>query len=207
MRILLRSETINVFNIYFKEWGEPVLERDEEIVRVKDLMTRNIVSVSSETSVMEAARIMTTRDISSVLIKSGDDFTGILTDRDIMSKVVALGLDPNDIMAGEIMNSPLITISEDTSIDEAAEKMRDNRIRRLVVINKRGVIGIISESDIVRVEPELHLLIREHSRLELRPFSAIEEKKSFGGFCEECGNYSEDVENISGRWLCEECRR
>jgi CBS domain-containing protein len=183
------------------------LELDEENVRVKDLMTRNIVNISPETSVIEATRMMTTRDISSVLIKSGDAFIGILTDRDVMSKVVALGLDPNDIMSEEIMSSPLITINEDTSIDEAAKKMRDNRIRRLVVINKKGVVGIISESDIVRVEPELHLLIREHSRLELRPSGTIEEeKRSFAGFCEECGNYSEDLENISGRWLCAECR-
>jgi CBS domain-containing protein len=182
------------------------LELDEENVRVKDLMTRNIVNISPETSVIEATRMMTTRDISSVLIKSGDAFIGILTDRDVMSKVVALGLDPNDIMSEEIMSSPLITINEDTSIDEAAKKMRDNRIRRLVVINKKGVVGIISESDIVRVEPELHLLIREHSRLELRPSTIEEEKRSFAGFCEECGNYSEDLENISGRWLCAECR-
>jgi len=170
-------------------------------------MTRNIVSISSETSVMEVARMMTTRDISSILIKSGDYFVGILTDRDILSKMVALGLDPNDIMAGEIMSSPLITISEDASIDEAAKKMRENKIRRLVVINKRDIAGIISESDIVRVEPELHLLIREHSKLELRPSRDIEERKRiFAGFCEECDNYSEDLENINGRWLCDECR-
>lgn len=181
------------------------MERDEENIRVSDLMTRDVVSISSETSVMEAAKIMTTRDISSVLVKSGGAFTGILTDRDIMGNVVALGLDPNEIMSGEVMSSPLITIGEDASIDEAAEKMRDNGIRRLVVMAEGGVAGMISESDIVRVEPELHLLIREHSRLKLRP-SRDEEKRHFSGFCEECNNYSEDLENISGRWLCEECR-
>jgi CBS domain-containing protein len=181
------------------------LERDDRIITVKDLMTRNIISILPEKSVVEATRIMSDRDISSILIKKGEDFIGIFTDRDVMSKVVALGLDPSVTMAEEIMSSPLITISEDAGIEEAAEKMRDSKIRRLVVKNESAVVGIISESDIARVEPELHLLIREHSRLQLHPSSNIEDRKSFAGFCEECNNYS-SLENINGRWLCQECR-
>ena len=181
------------------------LERDEKIITVKDLMTQNIISILPETSVVEATRIMSTRDISSILIKTGDDYIGIFTDRDVMRKVVASGLDPNDTAVREIMSSPLITISEDAGIEEAAEKMRDRKIRRLVVINEGVVVGIISESDIARVEPELHLLIREHSKLQLHPSSYTEDRKSFVGFCEECNNYS-SLENIDGRWLCKECR-
>ena len=181
------------------------LERDEKIITVKDLMTQNIISILPETSVVEATRIMSTRDISSILIKTGDDYIGIFTDRDVMRKVVASGLDPNDTAVREIMSSPLITISEDAGIQEAAEKMRDRKIRRLVVINEGVVVGIISESDIARVEPELHLLIREHSKLQLHPSSYTEDRKSFAGFCEECNNYS-SLENVDGRWLCQECR-
>jgi CBS domain-containing protein len=181
------------------------LERDEKIITVKDLMTQNIISILPETSVVEATRIMSTRDISSILIKTGDDYIGIFTDRDVMRKVVASGLDPNNTVVREIMSSPLITISEDAGIEEAAEKMRDRKIRRLVVINEGAVVGIISESDIARVEPELHLLIREHSKLQLHPSRYTEDRKSFVGFCEECNNYS-SLENVDGRWLCEECR-
>jgi len=181
------------------------LERDEKIITVKDLMTQNIISILPETSVVEATRIMSARDISSILIKTGDDYIGIFTDRDVMRKVVASGLDPNNTAVREIMSSPLITISEDAGIQEVAEKMRDRKIRRLVVINEGVVVGIISESDIARVEPELHLLIREHSKLQLHPSSYTEDRKSFVGFCEECNNYS-SLENIDGRWLCKECR-
>jgi CBS domain-containing protein len=184
------------------------LKTPVEILRVKDIMTPKIVSILPETNIMEAARIMSDRDISSLLIEYNDIFTGILTDRDIISKVVALGLHPKNIMSGEIMSSPLITIDENAGIDKAAEKMRTNKIRRLVVNNKKGIVGILSESDIIRVQPELHLLIREHTRLELIPPSDIEEESvGLAGYCEECENYSEDLENISGRWLCQECRK
>jgi CBS domain-containing protein len=182
------------------------LEQDEEI-RIKELMTSNIISVSFDTSVMEAARIMSIRDISSVLIKSRGEFVGILTDRDVINDVVALGLDPKGIKVGEIMSKPLITISEDASVTEAAERMRDNKIRRLVVKNKMRINGIISEFDIVRVEPELHFLIREYSRLGFRPSYSIKSReRSYTGFCEECGNFSEDLEKVNGRWICIECR-
>jgi len=179
--------------------------RDEKIITVKDLMTQNIISILPETSVVEATRIMSTRDISSILIKTGDDYIGIFTDRDVMRKVVASGLDPNNTVVREIMSSPLITISEDAGIEEAAEKMRDSKIRRLIVMNEGAVVGIISETDIARVEPELHLLIREHTRLRLPSSTYTEDRKSFVGFCEECNNYS-NLENTNGRWLCKECR-
>jgi CBS domain-containing protein len=187
--------------------GDIKLLRDNEVVRIRDVMSRNIVYISLGTSVMEAAKIMTTKDISSILIKSGNEFVGIITDRDIISMVVALGLDAKDIIVGEIMSKPLITINKNACIDEAAEKMRDNKIRRLIVKNKGDIVGIISESDIVRIEPDLHLLIREHSRLKMHPSSTIESReRMFSGFCEECQNYSEDLINIDGRWFCEECR-
>ena len=72
-------------------------------------------------------------------------------------------------------------------------------------VNGSDKVGIISETDIARIEPEYHLLIREHSRLQLPSSSYIEDGKSFAGFCEECGNYS-GLENTSGRWLCKECQ-
>jgi CBS domain-containing protein len=182
------------------------VEKEEKAVRVKDLMTRNVISISVKKSVMEAASVMTEAGISAVLLKSGNEFTGVITDHDIISKVVALGLDPREVMAGEVMSSPLITISEEASVEEAAEKMRDNNIRRLIVKNKLRVAGIISESDLVRVAPELHFLIREHCRLEVRRPSVVETGEvGFAGFCEECGNYSEDLKNVNGRWFCEEC--
>lgn len=179
-------------------------ENDEDIITVKDIMTRKIISVLPETNIVDASMKMASLDISSLLIKTGDEYVGVFTDRDVMKRVVAEGLDPNTTLVREIMSSPLITISEDADIEEAAKRMRGGKIRRLIVKNEVGVVGIISESDIARIEPELHLLIREHSRLQF-PSSGTEGGKGFSGYCEECGNYS-GLENISGRWLCKECR-
>ena len=82
--------------------------------------------------------------------------------------------------------------------------MRENKIRRLIVKNDSEIVGIISETDIARVEPKLHLLTREHSRLQMS-FSSFKKGKSFAGYCEECGIYS-GLEKTGGRWLCKECQ-
>jgi len=182
-------------------------EGQADELTVKDLMTKSVISLPMEKSVEDIAVEMAKKDISAMLLTSEDTFVGILTDRDIIKKVIALGLNPKNVRAGEVMNSPLISISENVSVQEAAEKMRDNKIRRLVVKNKGKVVGIISESDIVRVEPELHFLIRERSRLGVGKVRPLEPRGVvLEGFCEECENYSGDLIKVNGKWLCEECR-
>lgn len=175
-------------------------------IRVKDLMTKNVIWLPKEKRIIDVAVEMAKKDISSILLKSGDEFVGILTDRDII-RVVAQGLSLKNVKAEEVMKSPLISISEDASVQEAAEKMRDNKIRRLVVKNRERVVGMITESDIIRVEPELHFLIRERSRLGLSRTKPLELTGTIlDGYCEDCKNYSEDLRNVNGKWLCKECR-
>jgi CBS domain-containing protein len=182
-------------------------EGQADELTVKDLMTKSVISLPMEKSVADIAVEMANNDISAMLLTSEDTFVGILTDRDIIKKVIARGLNPKNVRAGEVMSSPLISISEQVSVQEAAEKMRDNKIRRLVVKNKGKVVGIISESDIVRVEPELHFLIRERSRLGVGKLRPLEPRGVvLEGYCEECENYSGDLIKVNGKWLCEECR-
>jgi len=180
------------------------MEKREAVLKVTDLMTENLVSVEAGESVIKAARLMDEKEISSILVKEGKEFIGIITDRNIIGRVVSRGLNPRKVRVSEVMNSPLITINAGTTVEEAAEKMRKNRIRRLVVEENNQKIGIITESDMVRVAPELHFLIRERSQLEAQLSPTEPQEVTFSGFCEECGNYSGHLRNVNGKWLCEE---
>jgi CBS domain-containing protein len=181
------------------------LERKEVAVRVRDLMTRSLISIDEEDTVTEAARLMDRKRIHSILIERGGEFSGIITDLDIVSRVVSKGLDPNKVKVREVMTSPLLSIREDAAIEEAARKMRENGVRRLIVENDNHNVGIIAESDIVRITPELHFLIRERSKLEAGLTHARPQKVVLSGYCEMCGNYSSQLRNADSRWLCEEC--
>jgi CBS domain-containing protein len=186
--------------------GMRILERKEVAVRVRDLMTRRLVSIDAEDTVTEAARLMERKRIHSILIGRGNEFSGIITDLDIISRVVSKGLDPGRVKVREVMTSPLLTIGEGATIEEAAKKMREKGVRRLIVESDDGKVGMIAESDIVRVTPELHFLIRERSQLEAGLTSTTPEKVVLSGYCEMCGNYSSQLRNVDTKWLCEDCR-
>jgi hypothetical protein len=75
-----------------------------------------------------------------------------------------------------------------------------------VVEENHQKIGIIAESDMVRIAPELHFLIRERSKLDVQLHPTEPQTVIFAGFCEECRNYLDNLSNVNGKWLCEECR-
>jgi CBS domain-containing protein len=175
-------------------------------LRVGDLMTTSLISISEEDSVAEAAKLMDEKEIASVLARRGDHFSGIITDRNIIRRVVSKALDPARVKVREVMTSPLITISDEANVDDAADKMKENNVRRLVVEKNGQIVGIITESDIIRVDPEVHLLIRERSKLEAHQNPLNPLRVVLRGSCEECENYSTELRNVNGKWLCEECR-
>ncbi|MFH1834610.1 MAG: CBS domain-containing protein [Methanobacteriota archaeon] len=177
---------------------------EEKELLVGDAMTRGVICVDIGDNVKSVAEVMTKNDISSVIVTEKGDGVGIVTERDITTKIVAGGKDPKMVSVEEIMTRPLITVKPDTSIDDAARIMRDRDIRRLIVEDKDKIMGVLSEFDIVRIEPALHLLIREKSKWNIAE-KFFEGAGSVSGSCEECENYSENLRVIDGRMLCDDC--
>jgi signal-transduction protein with cAMP-binding, CBS, and nucleotidyltransferase domain len=182
------------------------LEREEVVVKVRELMTESLVSVEFEEAAIEAAKLMDEKGISSILVKRQGELLGIITDRDIITRVLSKGLDATKVRVGDVMSSPLMTVNEDASVEEAAKKMAEHNIRRLVVERDHQKVGIIAESDMIRVDSELHFLIRERSKLEARMTPNEPTGVTLSGSCEECGNYSARLRKVDGRWLDEDCR-
>jgi signal-transduction protein with cAMP-binding, CBS, and nucleotidyltransferase domain len=180
-------------------------EQDTAVVAVRDVMTEALITLDSDDSAMEAARVMTHRKVSSILVSGGKEVCGIITDHDIISRVVAQGLDPRVVKVARVMSSPLITIPDNAGIDDAAKKMAEDRVRRLIVERYGEIVGIIGESDIIRIEPELHFLIREQSKLKPKFRPANGRSILLAGYCEECGNYSSQLRKVDGGWLDEDC--
>ncbi len=178
--------------------------KDVEDITVRDAMTRGVICVDYKDTVQEAAEVMKKNDISAVIVTKKGEGVGVITERDIICKLVAANKNPNRVAASDVMTSPLITIKPDASIDDAAKTMRDKDIRRLVVKDKDRIIGVLSEFDIVRIEPALHLLIREQYEWKLHDKDAATEGQ-VSGVCESCETYSETLKSIDGRLLCDEC--
>jgi signal-transduction protein with cAMP-binding, CBS, and nucleotidyltransferase domain len=178
---------------------------EKHLVRVRDLMSAPLISIDKEAFVIDAAKLMDAKSISSVLVTQEEKQFGIITARDVISRVVCKGLDAGRTRVRDVMSYPLLTIGDHATVEDAAKRMRDNSVRRLIVERDHKKVGIVAESDIVRVAPELHFLIRERSRLDARLSSKEGDRVVLSGFCEECGNHSSVLMNLNGMWLCEAC--
>ena len=110
----------------------------------------NAVSVSPDTSVYEALRIMAEQNIGSVIVMEGDSYLGIVTERDYSRKVILQNKHSNTTPVSEIMSSDLPHVSPDDTIDQCMELMTQNNIRYLPVFNNDRLAGIISMSDVVK---------------------------------------------------------
>ena len=97
---------------------------------VQDVMTTELVLCDSSTSLTDAARMMRDQDIGEVLVTDGGELRGIVTDRDIVVRCVAEGSDISQSTLADACSAELISIAPDTSLDEAAQVMRDRAVRR-----------------------------------------------------------------------------
>ena len=116
---------------------------------VKDIMKKDIVTINSTKSIIDAASIMDKKNVGCVIITKNEKPVGILTERDFV-KIVAKnkGL---SLSLFEEMSSPLITIGPEETVWEAAELMKTKNIHKLVVQDNGNVLGIITTSDLVAI--------------------------------------------------------
>lgn len=117
---------------------------------VADIMSSPVVTVEGEVNVRDGALLMTDKRIGSIVITERGQPIGIVTERDMLERVVSHCRDPCETRMKDIMSSPLISTSPDTNILDAMRKMRENRISRLLVMEKDKLIGIVSERDVIR---------------------------------------------------------
>lgn len=118
-------------------------------VTVRQIM-RTIISIDSKAKAKDAARLMVDKGVGSLVANRDGLPFGIVTERDMMEKVVALGADPSKLTVAEIMTVPLATIDASASLIDAARRMVEKQVKRLVVTDRDKIIGIVSQTDLVQ---------------------------------------------------------
>ncbi|MES2119173.1 MAG: CBS domain-containing protein [Pseudomonadota bacterium] len=119
-------------------------------MKVSEVMTREVQTVSPDQSAQEAASFMLSADAGSIPVAEGDRLIGMITDRDIAVRGVAKGYGP-DTPVRELMTDDLVVVRMDEDVEEAAEKMSSAQVRRLPVIDEEErLCGIVSLGDLSR---------------------------------------------------------
>ncbi len=171
---------------------------------VRDIMSSPVITINEDSTVDEAARLMRDHNIGCVIVTTKDGKPiGMITERDLAIRVIAENIQPGKITAKEIMSAPLRTIDADKTINEAAREMNRLNIRRLGVMYRGRLVGVISSKDILSVTPELIEIIQE--KVKITTTEGTEESLPLAGYCDNCGEWSDNLREANGSYLCEDC--
>ncbi len=125
---------------------------EEEEPTVAEIMQKKVLAAEMNTTARECAKSMTKRGVGCAVVVQGKAAIGIVTERDLVSKVMADVLDPAKVLVRDIMSTPLITVTPEATMTEAAQLMAEYGIRRLVVIDREGALaGIVTAVDLGKV--------------------------------------------------------
>jgi signal-transduction protein with cAMP-binding, CBS, and nucleotidyltransferase domain len=177
-------------------------EVDVSRIKVSDVMTTEVVVVGVDEKARKAAVLMDKHGIGCVVVADSQGRpVGIITERDLVSRVMAKGLDADEVTCREIMSTPLITIEPQAPLTMAMSMMAKNKIRRLVVLDRGKLVGVITERDVLRVAPALIEILTSKREIEEGYVREVQ-----AGYCEVCGEWSDELREVNGHFLCEECR-
>jgi CBS domain-containing protein len=117
---------------------------------VSQVMRTKLETVNQSNTAQEAAKRMRDKRVSSlVVIDKKEAPIGIVTERDLVRQVCSKDINSNTIIIHHLMSSPVVTIDVNASIEEAAEKMIQKKVRHLLIVDEKRLNGIISPSDFI----------------------------------------------------------
>ena len=172
-------------------------------VLVRDIMNSPVISAKPSDSVLDISKKMKEEKIGSIVIIDKDKPVGIVTDWDIVSSGMVKDVKPSQIKASDVMKD-IHTIESEEGITEAARILRKHSIKRLGVVYKNRLVGIISSSDVIAVTPDLVDVVSEKAAIIRGELGRAAGKVS--GYCDECGEWSDLLQYDEGTFICEVCR-
>lgn len=174
---------------------------------VKDVMSSPVITVDVNEAVDKVAQFLDTQRLGCIIVIDKDGRPlGIITERDLVTRVLAKNKLPSKLLAEDVMTSPLITINPDETLSNAARQMSRLNVRRLGVVYKGDLVGVISSKDVLSVTPELLETIQEKTRIESGNMEETLESSPMAGYCDRCGQWSSRLKEAEGEFLCEDCR-
>jgi CBS domain-containing protein len=127
-------------------------------MKVQEIMSRGVISVDPETTILHAAEKMRDLDVGFLAICDNDRLVGTLTDRDIAIRSVAQGRDPRQAPVREIMSAQVFCGYEDDDIERVSEYMQEKEVRRLLILNAdKRLVGIVSLGDLAKLAGDQQL--------------------------------------------------
>lgn len=116
--------------------------------QIRDIMNKQVITISKEKTCLEAANMLQERDISFLVVVEGQNPVGIVTEADFVRKMVTSNKIPSKVRVADIMSPKYRWVEPTTTIEDAVQKMLNHNIRRLIVIEEGQLAGVITQTDL-----------------------------------------------------------
>ncbi|HSA97582.1 MAG TPA: CBS domain-containing protein [Candidatus Nitrosotenuis sp.] len=116
--------------------------------QVRDIMNKHVITISKEKTCLDAATLLQEKDISFLVVTEGQNPVGIISEADFVRKLVVKNMVASEVPISDIMSHKFRWVEPTTSIEDAVQKMLNNNIRRLIVLENEKLVGVITQTDL-----------------------------------------------------------
>jgi CBS domain-containing protein len=145
--------------------------KDEVSLKVDDVMTMDVITIDENASVKEAADIMNQQGISCLIAVRKGKAIGIITERDLLKRVIVETKNAKKTKVREIMSSPLEVVAPGTNLESALRLMFEKKIKKIAVVEKKRLLGLVSLTDIARCQPAIINMLKVFAAAQNTPKS------------------------------------
>ena len=116
--------------------------------QIRDIMEKDVITIENNKTAQDAAKIIAEKDISFLVIMNEGSPQGVLSESDFVRKIAAEDKKASEIKISEIMSYKFRSVEPTTTIEDAIQKMLNNNIRRLIIIDDEKLVGVITQTDL-----------------------------------------------------------
>jgi len=116
--------------------------------QIRDIMEKNVVTIEDDKTALDAAHLISEKDVSFLVIMKNNIPIGVLSESDFVKRLAADDKKASEVIVSEIMSSNFRWVEPETEIEDAIQKMLNNNIRRLVILDDNKLVGVITQTDL-----------------------------------------------------------
>jgi len=124
-------------------------------IETHDVMVKRVITTKKQATVEDAVKLMNKYEIGCLVVIENGKPIGIITERDLLKRVLARSKELRNVTVMEVMSTPLISATPNTEIEEAAKLMFQEKIKKLPIVKKEKLLGLVTLTDILRIHPQL----------------------------------------------------
>ena len=124
-------------------------------IRMCDVMVKQVITTRKDSTVEEAVKLMNEREIGCLIVTENDRPIGILTERDLLKRILVKSKDLKGMKVQDVMSMPLISVEPNVQIGDASRLMFQKNIKKMPIVKKGELVGLVTLTDILRIQPQL----------------------------------------------------